>query len=57
MRFLKDLPNRLHRVSTISPEDSTSRDASTGLGPLDAVPRRKKGEVVCLHYGTIDDAG
>lgn len=60
MRFLKDLPNRLHRTSTVSPDDavSPSREGVAGqLPPLPPKPRRKKGEVVCLHYGTIDDVG
>lgn len=55
-RFIHDIPNWLHRHhgSTTEAEVDTERS----LPVEDEVQRRHlKGEVVCLHYGTIDDAG
>jgi len=54
MKFIRDLPNMLPGrnslaapVPYISPEHLNAK-----------LPRRhQKGEVECLHYGTIDDLG
>lgn len=58
MKFIRDLPNIIQghghghgRNSVVSPDQL--RAATAPPPPLP--PRRKKGEVVCLHYGTIDD--
>ncbi|KAK4687734.1 hypothetical protein P7C73_g2391, partial [Tremellales sp. Uapishka_1] len=48
-KFLKDLPNILHRTSINLPDTDDKAD--------DSRRRKQKGEVVCLHYGTIDDEG
>ncbi|WRT67003.1 uncharacterized protein IL334_003969 [Kwoniella shivajii] len=54
MRFLKDLPGWLHRSSSATNPDK--QDIT--LSYEEAQEKKwKKGEVRCLHYGTIDDAG
>lgn len=55
-RFFQDIPNWLHRNHSpaISPSEETARSV---LEQQDVPKRHMKGEVVCLHYGTIDDAG
>ena len=52
VKFIRDLPNWLHGRATTAPPEVTM---SVGQDGEDR--RRMKGEVVCLHYGTIDDAG
>jgi len=55
-RFFRELPNILHRTSIFAADN----DHSGADGDLadEVKPRRHlKGEVVCLHYGTIDDNG
>jgi hypothetical protein len=54
VKFLKDLPSWLHVRSAPT--------GVTGMLPLaegiqENPKRHLRGEVVCLHYGTIDDAG
>ncbi|WVQ98607.1 hypothetical protein IAU59_005737 [Kwoniella sp. CBS 9459] len=56
LRFLKDLPGWLHRSSSAHHDVGDDGHSSE----IDVVIREKKwkkGEVRCLHYGTIDDAG
>lgn len=55
MRFLRDLPGWLHR-SDRSTEEEKDKD-ETGEELNQEEKRWQKGEVRCLHYGTIDDAG
>ncbi|ORY22769.1 hypothetical protein BCR39DRAFT_550917 [Naematelia encephala] len=51
MAFIRGLPHLLHhKSSTMLPPQSPS------TGHLQQ-RRHQQGEVVCLHYGTIDDAG
>jgi hypothetical protein len=54
-KFLKDLPHWLHVRSSSggAPDDAEHAIKTAHEGGR----RRMKGEVVCLHYGTIDDAG
>lgn len=55
VRFIKDLPNWLHtRSSVVGPVTPGGED---GMLEGEAVKRHLRGEVRCLHYGTIDDAG
>ncbi|WWD01539.1 hypothetical protein V866_008484 [Kwoniella sp. B9012] len=54
IRFLKDLPSWLHRSSSNNPHQP-NEITLTIESPVEK--RWKKGEVRCLHYGTIDDAG
>lgn len=58
-RFMRDLPNWLHsRNSTVVPDPLAGKaDQPSSPAPTSVVPRRRKGEVVCLGYGTIDDVG
>jgi hypothetical protein len=52
LKFLKDLPHWLHRSGSVHVPQSVEIQVG------DTEDRRRlKGEVVCLHYGTIDDAG
>jgi hypothetical protein len=55
-RFIHDIPNWLHRhhPSTADSEPEPDREVEV---ERDAPRRHMQGEVVCLHYGTIDDAG
>jgi hypothetical protein len=54
VRFIKDLPNWLHtRSSVVGPVTH----GGEGMLEGEAVRRHLRGEVRCLHYGTIDDAG
>lgn len=55
MRFLRDLPGWLHR-SDRSAEGEKDKDEA-GEELIEEEKRWQKGEVRCLHYGTIDDAG
>ncbi|WVF72323.1 hypothetical protein IAT40_007136 [Kwoniella sp. CBS 6097] len=55
LRFLKDLPGWLHRSSS-GPNDLGERGRHEVEVEIKE-KRWKKGEVRCLHYGTIDDAG
>ena len=51
-QFLRDLPNWLSgRSSTLMAGSSLPVEAKNDHG------RRMKGEIVCLHYGSLDDAG
>ncbi|WVQ70227.1 uncharacterized protein L199_008453 [Kwoniella botswanensis] len=54
IRFLKDLPSWLHRSSSNNPHQP-NEITLTIESPVEK--RWKKGEVRCLHYGTIDDVG
>jgi len=51
VRFWRDLPNFLHR-----PNVAVAVEAALAQGTRGA-RHHLQGEVVCLHYGTIDDAG
>jgi len=54
MKFIRDLPNMLPGRNSISTPVPHLSDEQLGA----KLPRRhQKGEVVCLHYGTIDDLG
>ncbi|RXK38371.1 hypothetical protein M231_04413 [Tremella mesenterica] len=57
-RFIKDMsrPSWLIPRGNLGP--GLSRQTSHVIGSEDGkVKRHQRGEVVCLHYGTIDDAG
>ena len=58
-RFLRDIPNWLHRHTSIHSSDEPAALADAAEQESEPVPvkRHMKGEVVCLGYGTIDDAG
>ena len=54
MKFIRDLPNIIHgRHSVSGAAAPPTTEALAEIKPR----RRMKGEVVCLHYGTIDDQG
>jgi hypothetical protein len=54
MKFIRDLPNMLPGRTSMMP--SASAPAATEEHLHYEMPRRHlKGEVVCLHYGTVDD--
>lgn len=54
MKFIRDLPNMIHGRHSVSGAVASPRNE----GLAEIKPRRRmKGEVVCLHYGTIDDRG
>ncbi|WWD15798.1 hypothetical protein CI109_100222 [Kwoniella shandongensis] len=54
-RFLRDLPGWLHRSSTVAGERTSGIGNDHQGGGEEK--RWRKGEVRCLHYGTIDDVG
>lgn len=52
MKFLRDLPNMLPGRTSIAPSaPQSSEEHLTYQSPR----RHQKGEVVCMHYGTVDD--
>ncbi|ORX39732.1 hypothetical protein BD324DRAFT_606986 [Kockovaella imperatae] len=56
VKFLRDiqsLPNWLHRGSVVTPVSPVVAPVVEDVKPA----RHQHGEVVCMHYGTIDDAG
>lgn len=54
MKFIRNLPDFLHGRNSVSPSNQLSQKVE----PVKTPPRRRqRGEVVCLHYGTIDDQG
>jgi hypothetical protein len=54
MKFIRDLPNMLPGRTSVSAAVPPVSDEQISA----QLPRRhQKGEVVCLHYGTIDDLG
>ena len=54
VKFIKDIPGWLHVRSSPHPEPAQlPPPPAPDFGPK----RHARGEVVCLHYGTIDDAG
>lgn len=54
MKFIRGLPDFLHgRNSTAAADSAANEEPVKSLPPK----RRQKGEVVCMHYGTIDDQG
>nr|XP_019013431.1 uncharacterized protein I206_01498 [Kwoniella pini CBS 10737]OCF52212.1 hypothetical protein I206_01498 [Kwoniella pini CBS 10737] len=55
IKFIKDLPSWLHRSSSHAPEDILIHVQDQNENEIEKI--WKKGEVRCLHYGTIDDAG
>ncbi|WWC85358.1 uncharacterized protein L201_000221 [Kwoniella dendrophila CBS 6074] len=55
LRFLKDLPSWLHRSTS---QNNNQNDILISIDNPDKIEKKwRKGEVRCLHYGTIDDAG
>lgn len=54
VKFIKDLPGWLHVRST--PHHETA-ELPVPSSPFVRPRRHQHGEVECLHYGTIDDAG
>ncbi len=52
VRFWRDLPSWLNARPSCPPSKAAVLSSARDEGQ-----RRMKGEVVCLHYGTIDDAG
>ena len=56
VKFIKDLPGWLHaRTMSVHPPEVLPTE--NGLGPGLKPRRHFRGEVECLHYGTIDDLG
>lgn len=55
MKFIRDLPNIIHgrHSGSAGAVQPPSQDEMAKLAPR----KRQKGEVVCLHYGTIDNLG
>ena len=52
---LQTLPSWLHRSSAAMPDVTGERELQVDSAGVRH--RHQQGEVVCLHYGTIDDAG
>lgn len=55
MRFLRDLPGWLHRSDRSTEGEKDKEEAGEELNQEGK--RWRKGEVRCLYYGTVDDAG
>jgi hypothetical protein len=58
-RFFRDIPNWLHRHTTHTVDEPALPSDGQQMDNMQEVrlKRHMKGEVVCLGYGTIDDAG
>jgi hypothetical protein len=50
-KWFKDLPNLLLHHQRVSPDEERGEQAE------EAVPKKQRGEVDCLRYSTLDDAG